>query len=286
MINKNYVNIYSQAILSSSGLFNKGRKLSRYLILDFISTFNKKVENKFLRCLYLHYVFDDQIEQFEELIINLMELGVFVDTETLVKMLRCEKEIDGRYFHLSFDDGFKNNYTNAIPILTKYNIPCIFFVPTAIIGASWEVTKNYCIKTTHYGGVIEMLKWEELNEIVSLGFEVGSHTKRHPRLSSISHDFNLLQDEVLFSKNDIETNLDIECKYIAWPFGRHNDVDKVSLKMIESSGYNACFGAFRGTINKKKTDIYKIPRHEIDLQLPISHNKYFARGNMELEFNF
>ena len=284
MSNKNYVNISSQGILSNSGLFNKGRKLFRHSILDFVSTLNKKVDNKFLRCLYLHYVFDDQIEQFEELILSLMELGVFVDTETLVKMLRGEKEIDGRYFHLSFDDGFKNNYTNAIPILTKYNIPCIFFVPTAIIGASWEVTKNYCIKTTHYGGVIEMLKWEELNEIVSLGFEVGSHTKRHARLSNISHDFNLLQDEVLFSKNDIETNLDIECKYIAWPFGRHNDVDKVSLKMIESSGYNACFGAFRGTINKDKTDIFQIPRHEIDLQLPISHNKYFARGNMEKEF--
>ena len=54
--------------------------------------------------------------------------------------------------------------------------------------------------------------------------------------------------------------------------------------MIESSGYNACFGAFRGTIIKNKTDIFKIPRHEIDLQSPITHNEYFARGNMEMEF--
>ena len=283
MSKNNYVNISSQALLSNPGLFNKGRKLFRHSILDFISTFNKKFDNKFLRGLYLHYVFDDQIEQFEELIINLMELGVFVDTETLVKMLRGEKEIDGRYFHLSFDDGFKNNYANAIPILTKYNIPCIFFIPTAIIGASWEVTKNYCIKTVRSGGVIEMLKWEELNEMVSLGFEVGSHTKRHARLSNISHDFNLLQDEVLSSKNDVETNLDIECKYFAWPFGRHDDIDKISLRMIESTGYSACFGAFRGTIIKNKTDIFKIPRHEIDLQSPITHNEYFARGNMEVE---
>ena len=147
MSNKNYANISSQALLSSPGLFNKGRKLFRHLILDFISSFNKTIDNNFLRCMYLHCVFDDQIKQFEELIKNLMELGVFVDTETLVKMLRGEKEIDGRYFHLSFDDGFKNNYTNAIPILTKYNIPCIFFIPTAIIGASWEVTKNYCLNS-------------------------------------------------------------------------------------------------------------------------------------------
>ena len=78
--------------MSNSGLFNKGRKLFRHSILDVLSTFNKKVDNKFLRCLYLHYVFDDQIKQFEELIINLMELGVFIDTETLVKMLRGEKK--------------------------------------------------------------------------------------------------------------------------------------------------------------------------------------------------
>ena len=74
---------------------------------------------------------------------------------------------------------FKNIYTNAIPILRKYNIPCLVFIPTTIIGASWEVTKNYCLNITENNGVIEMMKWEELNEMVSLGFEVGSHTKNH-----------------------------------------------------------------------------------------------------------
>ena len=37
-------------------------------------------------------------------------------------------------------------------------------------------------------------------------------------------------------------------------------------------------------ILNQKTNIYKIPRHEIDLQLPIKHNEYFARGKMEMEF--
>ena len=107
MSNKNYVNISSQALLSGPGPFNKGRKLFRHSILDFISTLNKKVDNKFLRGLYLHSVFDDQIEKFEELIISLMKLGNFVDTETLVRMLRGEKEIDAMEFMDLISDRIK-----------------------------------------------------------------------------------------------------------------------------------------------------------------------------------
>ena len=49
MSTNNYINISSQALLSSPGFLNKGRKLFRHSILDFISTLNKKVDNKFLR---------------------------------------------------------------------------------------------------------------------------------------------------------------------------------------------------------------------------------------------
>ena len=119
--------------------------------------------------------------------------------------------------------------------------------------------------------------------MVLLGFNIGSHSKTHNRLSDISVDLAHLKDEVQGSKNEIETNLGIECKYIAWPFGRHSDIDESSLKMIKSTDYHACFGAFRGTIYPNTTNIYKIPRHDIDLQSPIPHNEYFARGNMEIE---
>lgn len=283
---KNYIKSSSQLLPEKSSLLNKGRKLLRFSAISIFSKISYRIEENFLRCLYLHNVFDDQIENFENFIIKLLDIGTFIDSSTLVKMINGKIAIDRRYFPLSFDDGFKNNYTNAVPILLKYNIPCLFFIPTEIIGADWERTKSYCLKTTYYGGVIEMLDWSQIIEMVSLGFQIGSHTKRHARLSEISDDNNLLHNEIFGSKKQIETNLGVNCKYISWPYGRQNDIDKKALDEVINSGYDACFGAFRGTVISNKTNIFQIPRHDIDLQSPISHNEYFAKGNMEREFNF
>jgi len=168
-----------------------------------------------LKALFCHYVFDDQKATFERLIQELMALGAFVNTDTCIDMVTGKKAIDGRYFHLSFDDGFRNVATNAIPILRKYDVPAIVFVPTSFVGANGDRSTQYCTKIAHYRAPIEMVGWEDLKTIVSLGFEVGSHTKSHARLSAISTDPGFLRDEIAGSKRQIETELGVECKYIA-----------------------------------------------------------------------
>ena len=75
-------------------------------------------------------------------------------------------------------------------------------------------------------------------------------------------------------------HLGVECKYISWPYGRITDVDKASLGMMKNAGYQACFGAFRGSVIPKATDMFSIPRSHFEVHWPISHVKYFARGNM------
>ena len=55
------------------------------------------------------------------MIVKLKSIGTFVDTDTLISMLNGNKKVDKKYFHLSFDDGFKNNFTNAFPILLKHD---------------------------------------------------------------------------------------------------------------------------------------------------------------------
>ena len=127
-----------------------------------------------------------------------------------------------------------------------------------------------------------MMNWDNINDMLKKGFEIGSHTRRHSNLFDISDDDDLLKDEILGSKQEIEDNTSQECKYIAWPFGAKRDINKKSLNLIKSVGYDSCFGAFRGTVNKE-TNFYTIPRHEMNLQIKNQYNQYFARGNMETE---
>ncbi len=282
MRNNEYVTKWKQAIPMSSGVIGRSRRFLRTIALHALSMANKPREDHFLRCLYSHYVFDDQIKAFERLLLELKRDGTFVNTETCLQMLKGEKVIDKRYYHLSFDDGFRNNFVNALPILKKHNIPCIFFVPSSLISINWDKTKEYCIETMQCRGVIETLKWEDLAEIISSGYEIGSHTRIHSRLSAVSNDPKLLEDATLGSKKELEMRLGIECKYISWPYGRLTDTDKTSLEIIKNAGYHACFGAFRGSIIPKTTNIFSIPRHHFEAHWPIAHIKYFARGNMEV----
>ncbi|HDZ42116.1 MAG TPA: polysaccharide deacetylase family protein [Bacteroidetes bacterium] len=276
-----YVTRYEQ-LKNSSVLLYKYRSVLRGAMLTLLATINKKQDNTFLRCLYCHYVYDDQREEFEHVIQELKKIGRFVDTATCIRMLRGEEKIDKRYFHLSFDDGFRNHFTNIVPILKKHNVPAIFFVPSSLIDADWDEARKYCI-LTKYKGVIEMLRWSDLREMVSMGFEIGSHTRNHARFSDISGSKALLKDEILGSKRDIEINIDYECKYISWPYGRLSDANLESLQMVADAGYKACFGAYRGTVMPGATNIYSIPRHHFEVNWPLSHILYFTRGNMEVK---
>lgn len=283
MVQNNYATQWQQAAPIPSGISAKARAFLRNSILSFSSVVNKGQGDAYLRCLYCHYVFDNQREDFEELIVKLKRIGHFVDTDECIEMLNGKKDIDKRYYHLSFDDGFKNNFTNAFPILIRHNVPAIFYVPSSLIGADWNIAENYCLNTTRYRAVIEMMSWKDLSDLLLEGYEIGSHTKTHARFSEISNSQELMADEILGSKKELETNLNYECKYISWPFGRLTDADTKSLKMVKDAGYAACFGAYRGTVEPDTTDIFSIPRHHFEVQWPVSHVEYFARGNMEVK---
>lgn len=263
------------------GAKDRLRAKARGVTLDVLSTINRREDKNYLRCLFCHHVFDDQLSAFEEILKRLSTYGRFVDTRTCEKMIRGEVPIEGRLFHLSFDDGFKNNFSNAFPILKRLNIPAVFFVPTSIIDADYGIVKDYCLNVTNYPEVFEMMSWDNLKELVENGYEVGSHTQTHARLSEVSLDNDRLLTELTGSKLDIEKNLGVDCNYISWPYGRVVDVDKTALHVIKTLGYSACFGGYRGTVVAQTTDIMDIPRHHFEVHWPLRHTLYFARGNGE-----
>lgn len=280
MNDESFATSWKQVIRPPTGA-GRLRQAVRNTALSAASRMMPFKEDKYLRLLYCHYVFDDQKEHFEQIIVALQRIGTFVDTDTCIAMLDARKQIDNRYFHLSFDDGFRNIVSNAGPILRQYSVPAILFVPTSLVSASFAVAKRYCVKTTRYNAVIEMVCWEELAELVSLGFDVGSHTRTHARLSDISYAPNLIQDEIMGSKHDIEARLGVNCRYISWPYGTLGDIDAACLEMVEKADYAACFGAFRGQVLPGKTHRFRIPRHHFEAQWPLSHVTFFAQGGME-----
>ena len=280
MHNNPYAISWREATSSIRGL-QRFRQLARYVVLSAASVMKTSNQTNSLRLLYCHYVFDDQIMEFDSLLTQLQRIGEFIDTDTCIEILDGKKELTKNYFHISFDDGFRNIYTNAFPILKKHNIPAIFFVPSSIISASYDVVSNFCLNTTNYNGVIEIASWGELKELKISGIDIGSHTRTHARFSEISGYPAKLRDEIIGSKHELEDRLGEECKYISWPYGTLNDADSKSLEMVKQAGYAACFGAYRGQVIHGRTDRFSIPRHHFEPQWPWLHIKYFALGGRE-----
>jgi peptidoglycan/xylan/chitin deacetylase (PgdA/CDA1 family) len=263
-----------------SGLTQRARRLVRDTIISLRALTHRGSESRFLRCLFCHYVFDDQREAFERVIQRLQRIGTFVTTDECIAMVRGERPIEGRHFHLSFDDGFRNNLTNAAPVLRRHGVPAAFFVPTSVIGADAATTRAFCSRI-QYPATIELMTWDDVAELHRAGFTIGSHTRTHARFSDISVDAARLGDEIAGSKREIEARLGTECRTISWPFGKRSDADAVSLAAAQAAGYALCFGAYRGTVRPGVTSPFSVPRHHFEAEWPLLHIEYFARGNME-----
>lgn len=125
-----------------------------------------------------------------------------VSVEELVKLLQNGDSLD-KVVAMSFDDGYRNNHSDALPLLKKYNAKASFYIVQRDIGKTIYMSKD------------------NLLELLDNGMEIGSHTINHAPLALI--DPKYLPWEVGSAKKFIEKNLDgYVLKGIAYPNGGYN----------------------------------------------------------------
>lgn len=255
------------------------RAAARYGFLSFAGAFRRFGSATSLRCLYMHSVYDDQVHHFRAMLRALKGHGRFVTTQEVVEVVEGTRSIGEHCFHLSFDDGFDNNYRNVFPVLEELEIPATFFVPTALVDApDDEVLARWW---TPDPVPTRLMCWDELREMRAAGHEIGSHTRHHARLSDVSGDDSSLRDEIIGSKREVEDALGEPCRFISWPFGTSRDFDQRAGEVVREAGYRACFSAVRGTVVPGSKEVFAIPRHHLDVGWPWLHVRFFASGGWE-----
>ncbi|MEM7059673.1 MAG: polysaccharide deacetylase family protein, partial [Pseudomonadota bacterium] len=238
--------------------------------LSLLGQFSRPARQPSLRLFFCHYVFEDQVKAFAQKIRYLADRGTFLTEEEVLKVIRGAKSLNQPAFHLSFDDGFRNVVTWALPVLRDLDVPATFFVPTSIIGASPDIVRDYCMNTAGHPGVIEMADWDDLGRAQEHGLSIASHTRTHVRFSRISGSNSRMEDEIAGSKADIEARLGSPCRMISWPYGTHTAVDDRSLEFVRRAGYAACFSAIRGQVVPRRTNPFSIPRHHFEAHWPMA----------------
>ncbi len=124
---------------------------------------------------------------------------------------------------VTFDDAYRSVIGLAAPILERLGLPGTVYAPTDYIGTerpmSWPGIDQWA-GGPHESELIPM-NWEELGQLADAGWEVGSHTRSHPRLTEIGDD--ALGEELLGSREVVEHRMGRPCSSIAYPYGDHDD---------------------------------------------------------------
>ncbi len=135
---------------------------------------------------------------------------------------------------ITFDDSYRSVFEHALPILAEHGLPATVFVPTGHVGAdgpmTWRGIEEW-LDGPHASELVPM-SWDELRTLSNAGWEIGSHTVTHPRLTRLAE--SSLFEELEESRKHCEVNLGRDCLSLAYPYG---DFDDRVISAARSAGY-------------------------------------------------
>jgi peptidoglycan/xylan/chitin deacetylase (PgdA/CDA1 family) len=217
------------------------------------------------RILVYHSISEDPLnpfsvspKDFEEQVRTLSQEYNVVSLEELLACINNEeKEIPLDSVAITLDDGFKDNYTYAYPILRGYAAPATMFVIVT------RLESNGALPSPSVGqGSDRYLSWDQVIEMSKNGISIGSHTLTHRWLTGIT--LEEARREIVESKERLEQRLGKPVSLFAYPGGRVCDFAPDIKALVAESGYSgACIG-LNGT-NGRNTDPYLLRRTKIEM---------------------
>lgn len=153
---------------------------------------------------------------------------------------------------LTFDDGYKDFFRTAVPILNTLNFSATVFIVTNLVGdvARW---RKKGLRTS------ALLDWDEIHSTIAAGYEVGSHGLSHPKYSRLSKEE--LEQEIAGSKRIIEENIKIPVVSFSYPYNIHNEQ---ALNIVKEAGYKYAVRNSKNCKNDFKADCFLLCRRSIN----------------------
>ena len=157
---------------------------------------------------------------------------------------------------VTFDDGYLDNYVNAVPILMRHGIPAAFFVSTGMIGTG----RRFPHDVRRGNPYIPTMQWDHLREMRKAGFTIGSHSVSH--IDCATEREEIVRDELGQSLADLRRELGLSDVLFAYPYGGRKNMTPQRLELVKQTGYCACLSAYGG-VNVGKVDRYNVLRRGI-----------------------
>ena len=215
----------------------------------------------------IHYVTPSQFEA--QMAYLFKHKYKIISENNLVEFVRERIPLPLNSILLTFDDGYEDNYSEALPVLEEFGFKAMIFISPNLVNKQGYLT------------------YKQIKKTIKRNFFYGAHTLTHAHLLNLSE--KEIKKEILNSKIILEEKLYCEVNFFAYPYGAYSERIR---RLVAESGYLGAFSLHRG-INTSKTDRFGLRRMMIKgsdsmsqfiykitiLPLMIESTKFFTRKN-------
>jgi len=142
---------------------------------------------------------------------------------------------------VSFDDGYRSHFTNALPVLRALGWPGVLNLELKNIRPDYGLTDA------------------QVRALLAAGWEVDSHTIDHPDLTTV--DATRLQYEVSQSRAQLKARFHISVNFFCYPAGRY---DAAAIAAVQAAGYLAATTTQPGLAQPAESDRFTLNRVRVN----------------------
>lgn len=173
---------------------------------------------------------------------------------------------------ITFDDAYRSVHAEARQVLSDIGVGGCCFVCTDLVGTDRRYEHDEGNPAREY---LDVMSWEQLDELVGLGWRIGGHTANHVRVSECTG--RVLEYELGSSLERIRQRFGDRRVAMAFPFGQATDTSREAEDVARRLGYDAYLSNWGGD-NRADGDTFRFQRIDIGGDLPSFMWKAWSHG--------
>lgn len=199
--------------------------------------------------LLLHHIPDHWIPRMEAVVAMMMEFATPVTySEICAEPSSANGNTQAR-FSVTFDDG-NLSQVKAAEHLQAMGVSACYFIIADALDADQAETDRICREQLWMDSTPFMVR-DDLDRLLAMGHEVGSHTLGHVNLAEQTEDG--LRAQIASSKEALDPWLGTSAHF-AWPFGGAPHFTRRAYDLVAEAGYASCATGMRGMGTWRPTD--------------------------------